>query len=260
MIHEPRSLFSNRKKIDGYMTCPLNNASHIGLRFQRPSQKIRARQVAFLALKISYRLGPPFFHIHSFITVPWICSIKANDIGRVAVMQNLQLCHDLLANCRLDLQMDHFLGHDHPCGLMPDTMNHSSVASSQLRELFEIVIASEVAKLLFPLDEIFQTLPLLVVHIGNDNVSQMQRHFGHIWSNVSRIRGVMRMQMVQRFLLVQVWPRMAEIGCESAKPKQNKGFFFSNPEFQAVWQYSGSYSFNLENVCQKSQETRLPII
>ena len=54
-----------------------------------------------------------------------VSPVEADDVGRVALVQDLELGHDLLLDGRLHLQVDHLLRHDRARRLVPHAVHHT---------------------------------------------------------------------------------------------------------------------------------------
>ena len=54
-----------------------------------------------------------------------VSSVEADNVRRVALVQNLEFGDDLLLDGRLHLQVDHLLGHDHPGRLVLHAVDHA---------------------------------------------------------------------------------------------------------------------------------------
>ena len=62
-------------------------------------------------------------------------AVKPNDVGRVALVEHLELRDDLLPYGRLHLQVDHLLGHHGARGAVTHTVDHASVARTKFANL-----------------------------------------------------------------------------------------------------------------------------
>ena len=129
-------------------------------------------------------------------SVPVVGTVKAYDIGTVALVENPKFRHYLFLHGGLDLQMDHLLGHDGAGRYVAYTMHHAfkiqiieflhtnhvmissltSIAGSELRMLLEVVVAFQFANLVLQAEKHFEPLLLLIVHARDGDFFQLLDH------------------------------------------------------------------------------------
>ena len=68
---------------------------------------------------------------------PVVCTVKPDYVGRVALVEHLELRDDLLPDGRLHLQVDHLLGHHGAGGAVTHAVHHAAVARTELTHLQE---------------------------------------------------------------------------------------------------------------------------